>query len=110
MQIEAFCSTIGKHPSPPVCGGNGLRANTPGISPSCSGGFVSDATVAINFVAFSKILGCGDTICMPRPGAIRKTVTDKCRACDLGSIDDYSSSGKCGLLDFGTTITLKIQP
>ncbi len=109
VQQEAFCQHHG-HPFPTACGGNVLRGNIPGISPAC-GGSVSDGTVAINLDAFAPFgVGCGATICLPRMGGAQKTVNDNCPGCDLGSIDDFSSSGQCGIHDFGTTLTLKVQP
>jgi hypothetical protein len=107
VQQEAFCQRHG-HPFPAACGGHVLRQNSPGIVPSCGGG-LSDGTVAINLAVFAPYLHCGDNICiLIQSGGIQKTVTDNCPACDLGSMDDFSTSGACGIHDFGTAVTLKI--
>jgi hypothetical protein len=108
VQQEAFCTPRRNFTAPKACQGNVMRANSPGYTPSC-GGNLSSGTVAINMKAFQPYgLGCGSTICMPELG-LTKTVSDNCPGCDLGSIDDFSSSGACGILDLGTTLTLKVQ-
>jgi hypothetical protein len=103
VQQEAFCVRQKSHPVPANCQGHVLRQNVPAIAGSCGGAALTDASVAVND---QMGLPCGTSICIMLPaGGRAKTVADRCPACGTTRIDNFSTSGACGIADLATAAT-----
>lgn len=107
VQMEFFC--LRGHAPPAACQGLQVLRTVGAFQPHCGGSLGAD-TVAVHDSYLNGLLPCGTNICiMTGAVGITKTVTDRCPACGLSRIDNYSTSGACGINDLSPgAVTLRL--
>lgn len=105
IQCEVFCldarnpDGTPRFPLPLLCMGLAVFRENTAITPF-SGTNVGNNTVAVDDPFLAGDLPCGSRICIRVGDGVEKTVTDRCPACGLGRIDNFSEDGACGIGDF----------
>ncbi len=118
VKQEFFCHQNGFPPPAAWQGTLLFERNTTANVPFCgAGSALDDNTVAVDDFYLeasaegaSPLADCGEIICIRHNNVgVRKTVTDRCEACNQGRVDNYSTSQECGILDYdNSAVTLRL--